>query len=212
MAARPRHGARATGKLDEARRGDDELRTLARRLPTDMMAGSSTATTLLELAAKVLEARIAERTKDPRRARAVGRGGRARRQAALREPADWFYPVRHYQGAALLDAGKAPEAEAVYRDDLKRNPNNGWALFGLTQALKAQKKTRTPRLRRISRSRRNGRKSSHPGQHRNPQLGGLGHERALREHVSVRRVVTLRSFRREPRTKHTLWLPRRIHS
>ena len=36
---------------------------------------------------------------------------------------------------ALLQAGRAREAEFVYRDDLQRNPENGWALFGLLQAL-----------------------------------------------------------------------------
>jgi cytochrome c-type biogenesis protein CcmH/NrfG len=44
-------------------------------------------------------------------------------------------------GATLLDAGRAPEAEAVYREDLRRNPNNGWSLFGLAQALRAQNKS-----------------------------------------------------------------------
>ena len=37
-------------------------------------------------------------------------------------------------------AGKPAEAEAVYREDLKRHPNNGWAYLGLSQALAAQKK------------------------------------------------------------------------
>ena len=54
------------------------------------------------------------------------------------EPADWFYPTRHFLGAALLDAGRPAEAEAVYREDLTRNRNNGWALFGLWQSLAAQ--------------------------------------------------------------------------
>jgi tetratricopeptide (TPR) repeat protein len=57
------------------------------------------------------------------------------------EPYEWHYPPRHALGAALLDAGRAMEAETVYREDLKRNPENGWALFGLAQALRAQKKT-----------------------------------------------------------------------
>ena len=63
-------------------------------------------------------------------------------QLAYNEPADWFYPTRHYLGAALRDLGKAAEAEAVYRDDLRRNPHNGWALFGLERALSAQRKAR----------------------------------------------------------------------
>jgi tetratricopeptide (TPR) repeat protein len=40
----------------------------------------------------------------------------------------------------LLKAGRAEEAEAVYREDLRRNPENGWSLYGLTQSLQAQKK------------------------------------------------------------------------
>ena len=59
---------------------------------------------------------------------------------AYSEPADWFYPMRHYHGAALLDARKPKEAEAVYREDLRRNPGNGWALYGLATALAAEGK------------------------------------------------------------------------
>ena len=40
----------------------------------------------------------------------------------------------------LLDAGRPDEAEAVYWEDLKKNPESGWALYGLLQALKAQGK------------------------------------------------------------------------
>ena len=40
----------------------------------------------------------------------------------------------------MLEAGDAKGAEAVYRKDLERNPNNGWALFGLWQSLLAQGK------------------------------------------------------------------------
>jgi predicted Zn-dependent protease len=48
--------------------------------------------------------------------------------------------VRQALGAALLQAGRAPEAEAVYREDRRRNPENGWSLFGLAQSLRAQGK------------------------------------------------------------------------
>jgi predicted Zn-dependent protease len=40
----------------------------------------------------------------------------------------------------LLAAGRPGDAEAVYREDLRRNPKNGWAYFGLSQALAAQKR------------------------------------------------------------------------
>jgi len=48
--------------------------------------------------------------------------------------------MRHYLGAALLEAGRPVDAEAVYRRDLRWNQNNGWALFGLQQALTLQGK------------------------------------------------------------------------
>ena len=57
------------------------------------------------------------------------------------EPSEWHYPVRHALGAILLDAGRPAEAETVYWDDLRKNKDNGWALFGVVQALRAQGKT-----------------------------------------------------------------------
>lgn len=56
------------------------------------------------------------------------------------EPPDWAQPMRHYLGAALLEAGRVQEAEAVYRRDLRWNQNNGWSLLGMHQVLKAQGK------------------------------------------------------------------------
>lgn len=56
------------------------------------------------------------------------------------EPPKWYYPIRHSLGAVLLKAGRNAEAETVYREDLKRFPENGWSLYGLTAALKAQGK------------------------------------------------------------------------
>jgi tetratricopeptide (TPR) repeat protein len=57
------------------------------------------------------------------------------------EPSEFHYPPRHALGAVLLEAGRAAEAETVYWEDLRRNRENGWALFGLMQALRAQGKT-----------------------------------------------------------------------
>jgi len=58
------------------------------------------------------------------------------------EPPKWFYPIRHSLGAALLKSNQHAEAEKVYREDLRRFPENGWSLFGLAQALQAQGKNR----------------------------------------------------------------------
>lgn len=59
--------------------------------------------------------------------------------AYIERPA-WFYPVRHHLGAMPLAAGRASEAEAVYRTDLSQYPNNGWSLIGLAKSLEAQGK------------------------------------------------------------------------
>ncbi len=56
------------------------------------------------------------------------------------EPPGWHAPARHALGAVLLDAGRAADAEAVYREELRRNPVNGWSLTGLALALAAQGK------------------------------------------------------------------------
>lgn len=56
------------------------------------------------------------------------------------EPTEWHYPPRHALGAVLLEAGRPGEAETVYWDDLEKFPENGWALFGLSKALRAQGK------------------------------------------------------------------------
>ncbi|MEO8276680.1 MAG: hypothetical protein ABI639_10685 [Thermoanaerobaculia bacterium] len=56
------------------------------------------------------------------------------------EPPDWYLPTRHLLGPMLLEAGKASAAEAVFRKDLERIPENGWALTGLAAALRRQGK------------------------------------------------------------------------
>jgi tetratricopeptide (TPR) repeat protein len=56
------------------------------------------------------------------------------------EPPDWCFPVRHELAALLLRAGKAAEAEKIYREDLVLWPENGYALEGLRDALIAQGK------------------------------------------------------------------------
>lgn len=58
------------------------------------------------------------------------------------EPKDWVLPVRHYLGSALLKAKRYADAEKVYKEDLKINPNNAWALTGLTVALQKQGKSK----------------------------------------------------------------------
>ena len=54
------------------------------------------------------------------------------------EPEPLPFAARHWLGAHLLEAGRPADAEAVYRAELLDHPKNGWSLFGLGQALRAE--------------------------------------------------------------------------
>jgi len=58
------------------------------------------------------------------------------------EPRDWMLNPKHFLGNACIKAGKYDEAIKVLQQDLLNNNENGWALFGIWQALTAQKKTK----------------------------------------------------------------------
>ncbi len=96
---------------------------------------------VVRVAEGVLDGRIAEARGDRAKAiRAYQRAVEAEDTLDYDEPPDWFYPVRETLGAALLRDGQYAEAEKVFREDLKRNPNNPRSLFGLAEARKKQKK------------------------------------------------------------------------
>jgi tetratricopeptide (TPR) repeat protein len=97
---------------------------------------------MLQLAANVLAGEIAAKAADTATAARLLRAAVAEQDTHwFTEPPPWYFPVRQALGAVLLQGGRAREAEQVYRDDLARNPNNGWSLFGLAQSLRAQGKT-----------------------------------------------------------------------
>ena len=51
------------------------------------------------------------------------------------EPRDWLLNPKHYLGNAYLKKGEWEMARKIFQSDLKNNNENGWALFGLYQAL-----------------------------------------------------------------------------
>src|ERR1043165_3429980 len=55
------------------------------------------------------------------------------------EPPGWLIPVRHSLGAVLMKQQRFAEAEQVYREDLRRLPENGWSLYGLAESLRMQR-------------------------------------------------------------------------
>src|SRR5204862_278623 len=85
---------------------------------------------MLRLAAEVLAAEIAARAGDTESAvQRLSEAVKIQDGHWFTEPPPWYYPVRQSLGAVLLQGRRPAEAEAVYREDLRRNPENGWALF-----------------------------------------------------------------------------------
>jgi hypothetical protein len=123
-----------TGATEEAKADLEAIRAIAASVPEGLMAGLNSGRAVLEVAAAVLEAQIAEAEGSANSIALWKAAVALEDQLAYNEPADWFYPTRHYLGAALLDAGQPQAALAVYEADLLRHPNNGWALFGVWQA------------------------------------------------------------------------------
>lgn len=131
------------GDLAAAHRERDQLVPL--RDTTEILfldTNDYPAVTLLQIADALLEGEIAMAAGSVDAA--VGHFERA---VALQdglpymEPPFWYYPTRQSLGAALLAAGRAGEAEAVYRRDLEDYPHNGWSMFGLAESLAAQGRT-----------------------------------------------------------------------
>jgi tetratricopeptide (TPR) repeat protein len=105
------------------------------------LAGFFKTREMLTLAAEVLAGELAARRGEADAAiRHLAEAVRIQDGHWFTEPPPWYFPVRQALGAVLLQAGRAGEAEAVYREDLRRNPENGWSLFGLAQSLRAQGK------------------------------------------------------------------------
>jgi tetratricopeptide (TPR) repeat protein len=107
----------------------------------------NTALAILRVAPEVLVGEIAAARRDFDRAVShLERAVRLEDALVYTEPSEWHYPPRLALGAVLLEAGRPGEAETVYWEDLRRNRDNGWALFGVLQALKAQKKDEAARV------------------------------------------------------------------
>jgi tetratricopeptide (TPR) repeat protein len=133
----------AKGQVDKASLELDAIRTLANdpEVAKTILWSPNAVGKLLNISVAVLEGDMAARKGDYNRAVAsLDKAVRLEDGLSYIEPPDWGVPTRHVLGAVLIEAGRAEEAETVYWEDLRRNPESGWALLGLRQALRAQKK------------------------------------------------------------------------
>ena len=133
----------ATGDLVGARKQLEKLQTIANAPDADeYRAGPTPVSSIIKLAAFGLDGEIKQ--KEGHLDAAITAFEKAVALEDLNnytEPPDWAQPMRNYLGAALMEAGQYAEAEAVYRRDLKWNHKNGWSMFGLHKALRAQGKS-----------------------------------------------------------------------
>ena len=125
--------------LESARREQRLFEQLRSRLPKDTMWMFNPGNKLLAVASPVLAARLAP---DSEQAIPIWRQAvKAQDELGYDEPPAFYYQVRESLGGALLRAGKPAEAESVFRECLQQNPRDPRALFGLSEALKAQGKS-----------------------------------------------------------------------
>jgi len=141
------HAARAIayaakGDPENARKEQAVFLEKAKLVPKEETLGNNTAVDLLALAQHMTEGEILIRENK------LDAGIAELREAikledALKydEPPGWLIPIRHSLGATLMQNGRYAEAEQVYREDLARLPDNGWSLYGLSESLRAQKKS-----------------------------------------------------------------------
>jgi len=131
----------AKGDITNAKEEEAAFLAATKLVGEDAAVGNNTAENLLTIARHLLageilyrEGKIEEAFSELREASQV--------EDTLRysEPPDWIHPIRHALGATLLKEGRAAEAEKVYREDLAKQPNNGWSLYGLARSLHLQGK------------------------------------------------------------------------
>ncbi|MBF2027907.1 MAG: hypothetical protein IGS48_14275 [Oscillatoriales cyanobacterium C42_A2020_001] len=135
----------AKGQVQPAIQELEKLRAIAAdpALKEIKVGGFNATANILNIASNVLAGELAAQRKDYDSAIAHLKTAVQIEDALVyTEPADWYQPTRQALGAVLLKAGRPQAAEAVYREDLKIYPDNGWSLYGLAQSLQAQKKTR----------------------------------------------------------------------
>ena len=131
----------ATNRLPGAEGEHVALAGLTKQIRRDRTTEEKTQRALLKIAERVLSGEIAVRRQRYDDAiRLFEDAIKIEEALPYSEPPLWPLSVRHHLGAAFLLADRPSEAESVYHADLLRHPDNGWALIGLIQSLRAQQK------------------------------------------------------------------------
>lgn len=131
----------ATGRLPGAEGEHVVLAGLTKQIRRDRTTEEKTDRALLKIAERVLAGELAARRQHYNDAiRILEEAIKMEEALPFSEPPLWPLSVRHHLGAVFLLADRPAEAEVVYHTDLLQHPDNGWALIGLIQSLRAQQK------------------------------------------------------------------------
>ncbi|HEX8502252.1 MAG TPA: hypothetical protein VF659_16845 [Pyrinomonadaceae bacterium] len=138
----------ATGKTAAAEAALRTFLSKAAAIPAETGYGQNTTGAVFKIGEHFLNARLASARGDRKAAvEHLRRAVAAEDALAYDEPPGWYHPLsRESLGGALLLDGRPAEAEAVFREDLRRNRRNGRSLYGLSQSLRAQGKAREAEL------------------------------------------------------------------
>ena len=129
----------ALGRTEEARAEMALFFEYAEAIPEEWFIFNNQVSTVMPIARAMIRGELLYREGKVEEAFAILREGVVAEDALIYdEPPAWMLPVRHALGALLMGDGRFKDAETVYREDLKRNRNNGWALLGLQKSLEAQ--------------------------------------------------------------------------
>ncbi|MGH7682099.1 MAG: tetratricopeptide repeat protein [Candidatus Eiseniibacteriota bacterium] len=132
----------ATGRAVQAAAERDSVAAAAAAFPPEAYVSLNPAGPVFQFAAAHLTGEIAARSgKTDDAIRLLTAAVALEDSLRYDEPPQWPQTARQSLGAVLLGAGRAAEAEAVYREDLVHCADSGWSLYGLTQALRMQRKT-----------------------------------------------------------------------
>ena len=127
-----------TGDEGTARWYLHRIETAIEEDPDDQFRGH-TATQLLGVVAAILEGEILRANGQLDAAIEVLReGGEIEDGLRYDEPEPLNFSIYHWLGDALTEAERHQEAEEAFRHELEKHPHNGWSLFGLERALRAQ--------------------------------------------------------------------------
>jgi pimeloyl-ACP methyl ester carboxylesterase/tetratricopeptide (TPR) repeat protein len=132
----------ARGRLDAAATELTSLKAVTKHQAFATTLKDLPMLTNLQIASRILDGELALRRGNADAAiAALQEAVKIEDAIPYNEPPVWHHPPRQILGAIMLEAGRPADAEAVYREDLKRFRENGWSLFGLAKSLEAQQKS-----------------------------------------------------------------------